>query len=557
MPHFQGILGRLSFSSSSSAAATGLAAVLISFIFLTLNIPIIYAQQQGEDQLTGEPSTIKVITTAESTTDNFRLQVPQGWIIQDVKNTGAMLVSEVLEGFGILAQLCPEQRQEQGEATPSNEGNISNTNSATRENDNKSCRDAHEEVIHIIRYPNLGTKLGFDWEDIITNGDITTDVILAYQLQKLAEVGYRDITIVDSIDTATFVDFSVGLGGSDTIEATVPAKLVEMTYSTDLNPNEIRTGYFVSTVTDTTTHNVGTITGYGIFYEGASSFSSGAPSPPNTNIAEEEEGEGEEAGVRSITSILPPEPVREVFGTFELIAGADAASTVEEAALDEDVVIDEFDRDVVIDDVVEDDVEEDIIDEDGEELADLLAVEVITNGTEGEAPATFVFVAGTIGGTETYTITWDFDDGNVEESEEQAILHTFEEEGTYNVTVDLTDDDELIASDSIEITVEETESESEEEGEEADEGETNNLPTVEIVSNDIEGEAPATFVFRAEIAGGEEPFTFSWDFGDGSEGSDEEIVEHTYNDPGTYNVAVTITDSDGDTASDSIEVTVE
>jgi hypothetical protein len=560
MPHFQGIRGRLSFSSSSSAAATGLAAVLISFIFLTLNIPIIYAQQQGEDQLTGEPSTIKVITTAESTTDNFRLQVPQGWIIQDVKNTGAMLVSEVLEGFGILAQLCPEQQQEQGEATPSNEGNISNTNGATMKNDNKSCRDADEEVIHIIRYPNLGTKLGFDWEDIITNGDTTTDVILAYQLQKLAEVGYRDITIVDSIDTATFVDVSVGLGGSDTVEATVPAKLVEMTYSTNLNPNETRTGYFVSTVTDTTTRSVGTITGYGIFYEGASSFSSGAPSPPNTSIAEEEEEEeGEEAGVSGITSILPPEPVREVFGTFELIAGAETASTVEEAALDEDlvidedVVIDEFDRDVVIDDVVEDD----LTDEDGEELVDLLAVEVITNGTEGEAPATFVFVAGTIGGTEPYTITWDFDDDNVEESEEQAILHTFEEEGTYNVTVDITDDDELIASDSIEITVEETESESEEEGEEADEGETNNLPTVEIVSNDIEGEAPATFVFRAEIAGGEEPYTVSWDFGDGSEGSDEEIVEHTYDDPGTYNVAVTITDSDGETASDSIEVTIE
>jgi PKD repeat protein len=145
----------------------------------------------------------------------------------------------------------------------------------------------------------------------------------------------------------------------------------------------------------------------------------------------------------------------------------------------------------------------------------------------------------------------------VEESEEQAILHTFEEEGTYNVTVDITDDDELIASDSIEITVEETESESGQEGEEVDEGETNNLPTVQIVSNDIEGEAPATFEFRAEIAGGTEPHTISWDFGDDSEGSDEEIVEHTYDDPGTYNVVVAITDSDGETASDSIEITVE
>jgi len=303
MPHFQGILRRLSFSSSSSAAATGLVAVLISLTFLPLNIPMIYAQQQEEDQLTKEPSTIEVITTAESTTDNFRLQVPQGWIIHDVKNTGAMLVSEVLEGFGILAQLCPEHQQEQGEATPSNEGNISNTNSATMKNDNNnSCRNAREEVIHIIRYPNLGIKLGFDWEDIITNEDSTTDTILAYQLQKLVEVGYRDIAIVDSIDTATFVDLGAGRDSSDRVEATVPAKLVEMTYSTDLNPNETKTGYFVSTVTDKTTRNVGTITGYGIFYEGASSFSSDSLSPPDTSIAEE--GEEREAYLEDLVRSL-------------------------------------------------------------------------------------------------------------------------------------------------------------------------------------------------------------------------------------------------------------
>ena len=129
-----------------------------------------------------QPSTIEIITKAESTTDNFRLQVPQGWIIQDMNNTGAALVSETLEGFGILAQLCPEERQE---VTPPNEDiNISRSTNPFM-SDNDSCRDTQEEVIHIVRYSNLGAKLGFDPEDI------TTDAILAYQIQKLQQVDYR------------------------------------------------------------------------------------------------------------------------------------------------------------------------------------------------------------------------------------------------------------------------------------------------------------------------------------------------------------------------------
>ena len=137
----------------------------------------------------------------------------------------------------------------------------------------------------------------------------------------------------------------------------------------------------------------------------------------------------------------------------------------------------------------------------------------------------------------------------MEESEEQTILHTFDEAGTYNVTVDAVDSEEQIASDSVEITVEEEGAENEEE--------TNELPTVEIVSNGVAGEAPATFIFEADIVGGTEPYTISWDFGDGSEGSDEQSVEHTFDEAGTYNVALTVTDSDDETAFDSLEITVE
>src|SRR5215213_792469 len=81
--------------------------------------------------------------------------------------------------------------------------------------------------------------------------------------------------------------------------------------------------------------------------------------------------------------------------------------------------------------------------------------------------------------------------------------------------------------------------------------------TVEINTNGAEGVAPATFEFEAYIAGGTEPYTISWNFGDDSERSDEQTVSHTFDEAGTYSVVLSITDSQGQTASDSVEITVE
>jgi hypothetical protein len=83
-----------------------------------------------------------------------------------------------------------------------------------------------------------------------------------------------------------------------------------------------------------------------------------------------------------------------------------------------------------------------------------LTVKIISNGTQGIAPATFEFQANVTGGTEPYTNIWNFDDGS-EESNEQTVSHTFDEAGTYNVTLTTTDTDNQTASDSVEIQVEE------------------------------------------------------------------------------------------------------
>ena len=80
---------------------------------------------------------------------------------------------------------------------------------------------------------------------------------------------------------------------------------------------------------------------------------------------------------------------------------------------------------------------------------------------------------------------------------------------------------------------------------------------VDIVSNGTEGEAPATFEFEANVTGGTEPYIINWDFGDGSEVSNDETAVHTFEEADIYNVTLTATDSDDQTASDSSEIEVE
>src|SRR5215204_3825290 len=295
--------------------AIALAAAAIVIIHLAANVTITTAQQEQEQQqpLTSQPTVSSATqngTTAttrllENTNDNFRVQIPEGWVVRDVNNTGYALAAEVTQGYGILAQLCPEG-EEEGQQQQQQQGALTNASGSSISG---SCKQQPQgEIVHIIRYPNLGARLGIAVSDI---RDMIPDSVLEYEIQKLREVGYRDINIMNSTDTTVNIHYTTT---EDVPEAnvTVPAKLVEMAYSTSSAPNEIRRGYLILTATNATPPNLETVTGYSFFYEGASGTTAAeqtTTTPPSGNLS-------------------LPAPVRQVFGSFELIASEETVQDI-------------------------------------------------------------------------------------------------------------------------------------------------------------------------------------------------------------------------------------
>ena len=81
-------------------------------------------------------------------------------------------------------------------------------------------------------------------------------------------------------------------------------------------------------------------------------------------------------------------------------------------------------------------------------------------------------------------------------------------------------------------------------------------PTVEGFANPSMGVAPLEVGFSAsgfDPQGGE--LLYEWDFGDGG-GTFNQFADHTYTEPGTYTATVTVTDEQGKTGSDTVQIVV-
>ncbi len=175
-------------------------------------------------------------------------------------------------------------------------------------------------------------------------------------------------------------------------------------------------------------------------------------------------------------------------------------------------------------------------------------VSLTANPKTGEAALEVTFIATSNDPDgDNLTISWDFGDGQTEQGQTQR-KHTYQNSGVYTVKVDVSDGKSGTASGSTQITV----------------TAKNNDPEVTLTADKISGTAPLTVNFTANAFDVDnDNLTFSWDFGDGEDldsQSTEEVEEkqnHTYDKAGTYTAKVTVSDDKGNSASDSVEITVE
>jgi PKD repeat protein len=68
--------------------------------------------------------------------------------------------------------------------------------------------------------------------------------------------------------------------------------------------------------------------------------------------------------------------------------------------------------------------------------------------------------------------------------------------------------------------------------------------------------APATFLFEADAQGGTGPYTYIWNFGDGSPQGSGISIHHTFEQAGTYDVTLAVIDSTGQDISVTRQVNV-
>ncbi|MCK4309157.1 MAG: PKD domain-containing protein [Candidatus Atribacteria bacterium] len=168
-------------------------------------------------------------------------------------------------------------------------------------------------------------------------------------------------------------------------------------------------------------------------------------------------------------------------------------------------------------------------------------INTVPSPAEGIVPFEVYFDAHA-SSTEVGNITdydWDFGDGNTGTG--VTAENTYAEVGTYTAVLTVTDSNGKKGYDSVEIKVEK-----------APKAVINTTPAA--VSGTVTGVPPFKVYFDAYESTSESGIvSYEWNFGDGS--SDTGITtNHTYNSVGSYIVYLTITDSNGYEAYDSVNV---
>jgi PKD repeat protein len=153
--------------------------------------------------------------------------------------------------------------------------------------------------------------------------------------------------------------------------------------------------------------------------------------------------------------------------------------------------------------------------------SDALACSAAADVTVGLPPLVVNFDGQADKGDPPYTYSWNF--GDEVTNALQNPQHTYLIPGTYDVTLQVTDTIDGSCTKTVTIVVE-------------------GPPSCEAMAQPTVGLPPLVVDFTASASGGQPPFSYYWQFGDGEE-STLESPSHVYTDAGTYQATLVVTDS--------------
>jgi len=132
---------------------------------------------------------------------------------------------------------------------------------------------------------------------------------------------------------------------------------------------------------------------------------------------------------------------------------------------------------------------------------------------------------------------WDFGDGT--QGKGAAVAHTYYHSGVYTVSLTVIDDFGAASVATLKVTV------------------RNRLPVATLEGINASGWAGDALTFDSSRSNDPDGriVTYAWEFGDGNSGNGS-IVKHSYNNSGTYNVRLTVTDDSGGISYGNLTVTI-
>lgn len=185
-----------------------------------------------------------------------------------------------------------------------------------------------------------------------------------------------------------------------------------------------------------------------------------------------------------------------------------------------------------------------------EVTASRFASNLSQSAASGPAPLTVWFNASASGGPGPFAFAWTFGDGA--SGTGPSVSHTYATTGVYSVI--------LIAYDAINDSTHLTASVQVYPTSSGGPGEGNSNWAgplyVSISGSPVTGPAPLTTELTATATGGIAPYSFEWNFGDGSQNQSGAQLSHTYASLGEYAATVFVADQAGDQVETGVFVDV-